>query len=64
MAKLYVMIIDLKRCVGCSACTITCKQTWPDKIPLGEFRRRIKEIESGKNPHVAIVYLLPEDPER
>ena len=56
MAKRYVMIIDLRRCVGCNACSIACKQAWPDKIPPGEFRTRIKEIESGKFPNVAMVY--------
>lgn len=56
MAKRYAMVIDLKRCVGCNACTVACKQEWYEKIPAGEFRSHIKEIESGKYPNLSSVF--------
>lgn len=56
MAKRYAMVIDLNRCVGCNACTIECRQEWKEKVPSGEFRSRIKEIENGKYPNISMVY--------
>ncbi len=52
----YAMVIDLNRCVGCNACTVSCKQQWPDKVPPGEFRSKIAEIETGIYPDVAKVF--------
>jgi len=36
----YAMVIDLKKCVGCQACTAACNKEWD--VPLGFARTRIQ----------------------
>ncbi len=42
------MVIDLKRCIGCHACTVACKLE--NATPPGVFWTRVLEIETGKYP--------------
>lgn len=51
MGKRYAMVIDLRRCVGCHACTVACKSE--NNVPLGVFRAWVQEQEKGKFPNVA-----------
>jgi len=44
------MVIDLKRCVGCQACTIACKVE--NFTPLGVFLARVLTKEYGEYPSV------------
>lgn len=37
----YGMLIDLKRCVGCQACTVSC--CMENTVPQGEFRTSVGE---------------------
>jgi len=53
--KRYVMVIDLRRCVGCQACTVACKQE--NNVPLTAFRTWVKQIEKGRYPNVRKVSL-------
>ncbi|WMJ78263.1 MULTISPECIES: 4Fe-4S dicluster domain-containing protein [unclassified Sedimentibacter] len=53
--KKYGMIIDLKRCVGCHACTISCKME--NEIPEGCFNTWVEEWDTGKYPNVSRVKL-------
>lgn len=52
----YGMIIDLKRCVGCDACTIACKQKNGTKP--GIFFSKVLKSEKGEYPKPG-VELLP-----
>jgi Fe-S-cluster-containing dehydrogenase component len=47
--KRYAMVIDLRRCTGCNACTATCKTAYD--VPLGESRIWLMEAEVGEFPN-------------
>ena len=46
----YCMVIDLKRCVGCHACSTTCKAE--NGTPPGNTRAKVMKKEIGKYPDV------------
>ena len=46
----YVMVIDLRRCVGCQTCAAACKQT--NATPPGVQWRRVLDVEVGEYPNV------------
>ena len=37
-------IVDLRRCIGCHACSVACKVE--HSVPLGEFRMRVRWMEA------------------
>lgn len=43
VGKRYAMLIDLRKCVGCQACTIAC--TIENQAPIGQFRTTVKQYE-------------------
>ncbi|MHC4109533.1 MAG: sulfate reduction electron transfer complex DsrMKJOP subunit DsrO [Planctomycetota bacterium] len=47
--KRYAMVIDLRRCVGCHACSVACKSE--NNVPLGVWRSWVKQVERGKFPN-------------
>ena len=46
----WVMVADLRRCVGCQTCTAACKHA--NATPPGVQWRRVLDIETGAYPHV------------
>jgi Fe-S-cluster-containing dehydrogenase component/formate-dependent nitrite reductase membrane component NrfD len=42
-------VIDHRRCIGCHACTVACKEE--NRVPLGTFRTWVKYVEKGAWPH-------------
>lgn len=47
----WVMVIDLRKCVGCSACTVACIAE--NKLPPGVVYRPVLEREIGTYPNVS-----------
>jgi Fe-S-cluster-containing dehydrogenase component/formate-dependent nitrite reductase membrane component NrfD len=45
----YGFVIDQRRCIGCHACTVACKEE--NRVPLGAFRTWVKYIERGVFPN-------------
>lgn len=46
----WIMVIDLRKCVGCSACTVACIAE--NKLPPGVVYRPVMEQEVGTYPNV------------
>jgi len=49
-SKRFAMVIDLRKCIGCQACTIAC--SIENQIPIGEFRTivtqyDVRDVKSG-----------------
>lgn len=53
--KRYAMVIDARRCYGVNACTVACKAEF--KVPLGENRSWVEEVEKGSYPDVGRTFL-------
>lgn len=51
----YAMVVDLRRCVGCQACTVACAME--NNTPLGSQRTQVGDFEvlSGDRPRKAPV---------
>ena len=47
----WIMAVDLRKCVGCHACTVACKAE--NKLPPGVVYRPVIETEMGEYPNVA-----------
>lgn len=51
----YVMVADLRRCVGCQTCTAACKLA--NGTPPGVQWRRVLDMEVGEYPNVQRVFM-------
>ncbi len=51
----WTMVIDLRKCIGCSACTVACKAE--NHLPPGVVYRPVIEEETGTYPNVTRRFL-------
>jgi Fe-S-cluster-containing dehydrogenase component/formate-dependent nitrite reductase membrane component NrfD len=51
----YGFVIDLKKCIGCHACTIACKSE--HDVPIGANRCWVKTVEKGSFPDTTRFFL-------
>lgn len=51
----WVMVIDLRKCVGCHACTVSCIAE--NKLPPGVVYRPVIEKEIGTYPNVSRLFM-------
>ncbi|MDZ4247537.1 MAG: 4Fe-4S dicluster domain-containing protein [Dehalococcoidia bacterium] len=51
----YGMVVDLRKCIGCHACSVACKAELG--VPLGVFRMWVKQVEIGFYPNVVTASL-------
>ncbi len=51
----WIMVIDLQKCIGCSACTVACKAE--NHLPPGVVYRPVIEEEIGEYPNVTRRFL-------
>lgn len=56
MSKRYGFLVDLRRCVGCTSCQVSCKME--NGVPIGSFRARVEFANVGDFPQ-AKRYFLP-----
>jgi len=54
-ARHWAMVIDLRKCVGCRSCTVSCIAE--NKLPPGVVYRPVMEEEIGAYPNVTRRYL-------
>ncbi len=55
MAKKYALLVDLRRCVGCTSCQVSCKME--NSVPLGYFRTKVSIADTGKYPDAKRFFL-------
>jgi len=48
MPKKYALVVDLRKCVGCNSCQVSCKME--NEVPLGKYRNRWHDMEVGVFP--------------
>lgn len=51
----WAMLIDLRKCIGCQACTVACK--FENNVPDGHFRTWVPDVELGTYPEVRRAFL-------
>jgi len=54
-APRWAFIVDLRRCIGCRACTVACKAEFD--VPLGAFRAAVYEEVVGTFPDSEKIFL-------
>ncbi len=54
-SRRLAMVIDLRRCIGCQACSVACKAEFD--VPLGVWRSWVKSVERGTYPNVKRSFL-------
>ena len=55
MAKKYALLVDLRKCVGCTSCQVSCKME--NSVPLGYFRTKVSIADTGEFPNAKRFFL-------
>ena len=50
------MVVDLRRCIGCHACSVSCKTE--NEVPLGGFLTRVRYLEQPVKETLSFLPLL------
>lgn len=53
--RAWAMVIDLDKCIGCNACTVSCIAE--NVLPPGVSYRVVQEVEDGEYPDVRRVFM-------
>jgi Fe-S-cluster-containing dehydrogenase component len=53
------MLVDLRRCIGCHACSVACKVE--HSVPLGAFRMRVRWLPRPDRPGISFLPLFDAD---
>jgi tetrathionate reductase subunit B len=48
MSKKYALLVDMRKCVGCTSCQVSCKME--NAVPMGSFRSKVDIADAGKYP--------------
>jgi len=48
------MVMDMRKCIGCDACTVSCKAE--NNVPLGVFRTWVEKHEGGRFPSIKLAF--------
>ena len=48
MPKRYGLLVDLRKCVGCTSCQVSCKME--NAVPVGAFRAKVDFADTGEFP--------------
>jgi tetrathionate reductase subunit B len=51
----YGMLIDTRKCVGCHACSVSCRSE--NKVPMRKHRSWVEYIEKGSFPDVTLNFV-------
>ncbi len=57
--KRYGMVVDMRKCIGCQACTVSCSME--NLPPIGQFRTTVLqyEVDANNDPAPAAMVSLP-----
>ncbi len=53
--KRWAMLVDLRKCIGCQACTAACK--FENNVPNAVFRTLVPDVEIGRYPDTRRAFL-------
>ena len=53
----YAMLVDLRRCIGCQACTVSCSVE--NQPPIGQFRTTVLQYEVDQADRAPAMVSLP-----
>ena len=55
--KRYGMLVDMRKCIGCQSCTVSC--SLENQPPVGQFRTTVLQYEVVPDQGQAAMVMLP-----